>query len=286
MGLYVSNDSFFTQCEAEGFRRITYFLDRPDVMASYTVTLRADKAKYPVLLSNGNLSNRATWTTAATSRNGWTRIASPATCSRWWPACWWPRAAHRSRSGQGAPAAGLRAPGRPGQDRTRHELADGQRGLGRSPLRPAAGPGALHDRRHQRLQHGRHGEQGPEHLQHQVRAGQPRHRHRHRLRQHRKRGGPRVLPQLDRQPRDLPRLVPAEPEGRPDRLPRPGVQPGHGRRGQPAPVKRIEDVRVLRTAQFPEDAGPMAHPVRPTSTWKSTTSTPSPSTKKAPRWCA
>ena len=55
MGLYVSNDSFFTQCEAEGFRRITYFLDRPDVMASYSVTLRADKNKYPVLLSNGNL---------------------------------------------------------------------------------------------------------------------------------------------------------------------------------------------------------------------------------------
>jgi len=55
MGLYVSNDSFFTQCEAEGFRRITYFLDRPDVMAAYTVTLRADKDKYPVLLSNGNL---------------------------------------------------------------------------------------------------------------------------------------------------------------------------------------------------------------------------------------
>ncbi|WP_090128608.1 aminopeptidase N [Limnohabitans sp. Rim11] len=54
-GLYVSNDSFFTQCEAEGFRRITYFLDRPDVMASYTVTLRADAQQYPVLLSNGNL---------------------------------------------------------------------------------------------------------------------------------------------------------------------------------------------------------------------------------------
>ena len=54
-GLYVSNESFFTQCEAEGFRRITYFLDRPDVMASYTVTLRADEQQYPVLLSNGNL---------------------------------------------------------------------------------------------------------------------------------------------------------------------------------------------------------------------------------------
>ena len=54
-GLYVSQGAFFTQCEAEGFRRITYFLDRPDVMASFTVLLRADKAAYPVLLSNGNL---------------------------------------------------------------------------------------------------------------------------------------------------------------------------------------------------------------------------------------
>jgi len=60
MGLYVSNDSFFTQCEAEGFRRITYFLDRPDVMSAYTVTLRADKARYPVLLSNGNLVEQGT----------------------------------------------------------------------------------------------------------------------------------------------------------------------------------------------------------------------------------
>ena len=54
-GLYVSNHNFFTQCEAEGFRRITFFPDRPDVMAKYTVMLRADKDTYPVLLSNGNL---------------------------------------------------------------------------------------------------------------------------------------------------------------------------------------------------------------------------------------
>ena len=54
-GLYTSGGGFFTQCEAEGFRRITYFLDRPDVMAVYTVTLRAAKTAYPVLLSNGNL---------------------------------------------------------------------------------------------------------------------------------------------------------------------------------------------------------------------------------------
>ena len=55
MGLYISNGNFFTQCEAEGFRKITYFPDRPDVMAKYTVMLRADKKNYPVLLSNGNL---------------------------------------------------------------------------------------------------------------------------------------------------------------------------------------------------------------------------------------
>ncbi|MBL8438778.1 MAG: aminopeptidase N [Zoogloeaceae bacterium] len=54
-GLYTSRGGFFTQCEAEGFRRITYFPDRPDVMARYSVTLEADKNACPVLLSNGNL---------------------------------------------------------------------------------------------------------------------------------------------------------------------------------------------------------------------------------------
>ena len=53
-GLYKSSGNFCTQCEARGFRKITYFLDRPDVMARYTTTLIADRAKYPVLLSNGN----------------------------------------------------------------------------------------------------------------------------------------------------------------------------------------------------------------------------------------
>ena len=49
-GLYVSNGNFFTQCEAEGFRKITYYPDRPDVMATFTVMLRGDKKKYPVLI--------------------------------------------------------------------------------------------------------------------------------------------------------------------------------------------------------------------------------------------
>ncbi len=55
MGLYTSGGNFCTQCEAEGFRKITYSIDRPDVMARYTTTIVADKTKYPVLLSNGNL---------------------------------------------------------------------------------------------------------------------------------------------------------------------------------------------------------------------------------------
>jgi aminopeptidase N len=112
MGLYVSNDSFFTQCEAEGFRRITYFLDRPDVMASYTVTLRADKAKYPVLLSNGNLVEQG----ESGRRPALREMGGPASQARL-PVCaggrraGQPGAAHRLAQRAGAHAAGLRAPG-------------------------------------------------------------------------------------------------------------------------------------------------------------------------------
>ncbi len=55
MGLYQSRTNMCTQCESEGFRRITYYLDRPDVMAYFTVSISADKTKFPILLSNGNL---------------------------------------------------------------------------------------------------------------------------------------------------------------------------------------------------------------------------------------
>jgi len=69
-GLYRSSGNFCTQCEAEGFRRITFFLDRPDVLARYRTTITADKRAYPILLSNGNLveqgdagdgTHRAVW---------------------------------------------------------------------------------------------------------------------------------------------------------------------------------------------------------------------------------
>jgi len=67
-GLYATKHGFVTQCEAEGFRRITWFIDRPDVMARYTTTVRADPGKYPVLLSNGN---------RVASGEGWARFEDP-----------------------------------------------------------------------------------------------------------------------------------------------------------------------------------------------------------------
>ncbi|HEV7476978.1 MAG TPA: aminopeptidase N [Burkholderiales bacterium] len=67
-GLYATKHGFVTQCEAQGFRRITWFIDRPDVMARYTTTVRADPKKYPVLLSNGNL---------VASGDGWAKFEDP-----------------------------------------------------------------------------------------------------------------------------------------------------------------------------------------------------------------
>ena len=95
-------------------------------MASYTVTLRADKAAYPVLLSNGNLVEQGDLRrTAATSRSGSTRSASPATCSRWSPASWWrASSASRARNGKEHLLQVYVRRRRPRQDRARDELAD------------------------------------------------------------------------------------------------------------------------------------------------------------------
>ncbi|MCL4748150.1 MAG: aminopeptidase N, partial [Burkholderiaceae bacterium] len=78
MGLYLSNGNFFTQCEAQGFRRITFFPDRPDVMSRYTVTLYAECERYPVLLSNGNLSETGVEAPAAgRAPRHWARWIDP-----------------------------------------------------------------------------------------------------------------------------------------------------------------------------------------------------------------
>ena len=146
-------------------------------------TLRADKAAYPVLLSNGNLVEQgeldggrhfAKWHDPFPKPSYLFALVAADLVGA--------RAAHPLALGQRPPAAGLRAPRRPRQDRARDELAGRLGRLGRGALRPGARPRALHDRRRRRLQHGRDGEQGPQHLQHQVRAGQPGHRDRRRLR--------------------------------------------------------------------------------------------------------
>ena len=85
-GLYRSADGYFTQCEAQGFRRITWFPDRPDVMSRYTVTMHAGKDVLPLLLANGNPvgsgdEGRAT-RTDGTGRSGRIPSPSPAICSR------------------------------------------------------------------------------------------------------------------------------------------------------------------------------------------------------------
>ena len=72
-GLYASKDGYFTQCEAQGFRRITFFLDRPDVMARYTTTITASRERFPVLLSNGNLDAEG----VATNGRHWARWIDP-----------------------------------------------------------------------------------------------------------------------------------------------------------------------------------------------------------------
>ena len=73
-GLYKSRGNFCTQCEPHGFRRITYFLDRPDVLARYTTTVAADKDKYPFLLSNGNLITKKL---DSSSNRQWVRWEDP-----------------------------------------------------------------------------------------------------------------------------------------------------------------------------------------------------------------
>jgi aminopeptidase N len=98
-GLYKSRDGYFTQCEAQGFRRITFYPDRPDVMARFTCTIEADKQRFPQLLSNGNLVAREKQKETATGRAGKTRSPSRPISSRWSRRSWtcWRTASPRHR---------------------------------------------------------------------------------------------------------------------------------------------------------------------------------------------
>ena len=229
-GLYVSNESFFTQCEAEGFRRITYFLDRPDVMASYTVTLRADKRKYPVLLSNGNLVDQGDLTGEGNEGRHFAKWVDPHKKPSYLFALVAGQLVAReqrirSRSGQDHL---LQVYVRPGDlDKTEHAMNSLMASVAWDETRFGL-PLDLERFMIVATSDFNMGKQGLEYFQHQAGVGQPGHCDRCGLRQHRIRGGPRVFPQLDGQPRHLPRLVPAFTQRRSDRLSGPGIQPGHG----------------------------------------------------------
>ena len=189
-GLYMSGGNFCTQCEAEGFRRITYFLDRPDVMARYTTTVTADKAQFPVLLSNGNPEG------AGDADNGrhWAKWVDPhpkpsylfALVAGDLVAVEGP--VHDAVGPRGS-ARHLGTKRRRGQMRSCDGLAEKGDGLGRRGVRSRIRSRRLQHRRGQRLQHGGDGKQEPQHLQHPLRAGQARDRDRHRLPEYR--GGDR-----------------------------------------------------------------------------------------------
>ena len=280
-GLYVSNGSFFTQCEAEGFRRITYFPDRPDVMARYTVTITADKAARSGAAVERQ-SRRAGRPRRRPASHHLDRSASQAVLSV---------RAGRRRSGVGEgqlhhtvrPSRGpwhLGARGRRGSLRPCDALAEGGDDLGRGSVRAGIRPGCVQHRRGVGLQHGGDGEQGPQCLQHEIRAGAAGNGDRRRLPGHRVGDRARVFPQLDRRSRHLPRLVPVVVEGRADGLSRPGVL---RRSGQP----RGEADWRRACACVPDSSARMRVRWRircsRKATWRSTISTPPRCTRRAPR---
>jgi aminopeptidase N len=261
-GLYRSRTMFCTQCEAEGFRRITYFLDRPDVMARYRVTLDRRSRRYPVLLSNGNPRRRASaCRTGATWPLGrpLSEAELPVRPGGRRPRC------VEDASRPVRPRRALRIyvePENLRQVRPRHGSLSARHALGRGALRSRVRSRRVQHRRRQPLQHGRDGEQGPQHLQRQVHVWRARTRPpMSGLRRYRSVvaheyfhnwTGNRITC------RDWFQLslkegftVYRDQEFSADM----------GSRG----VKRIGDVRMLRARQFAEDAGPMAHPVRPDS---------------------
>ena len=285
MGLYRSGATYCTQCEAEGFRRITYFPDRPDVMAVYTTRIEADKAECPVLLANGNLvASGDVPAPAGISRSGTIRSRSRPICSRW-SAATSPASRTASAPCRAATSrcASIVEPGK--EDRCAYAMDALKRSMrwdeetfGREYDLDIFMIVAVSD-----FNMGAMENKGLNVFNDKYVLASRRDRDRHRLRGHRGDHRPRVFPQLDRQPHHLPRLVPALPQGRAHRLPRPGIHrrpalaPGraHPRRARPA--------RASSSSRTPARS-----PIRcgRASIARSTISTRRPSTRRAPRSCA
>ncbi len=166
-GIYLSRDVYCSQCEAQGFRRITYFLDRPDVLAKYTVRLEADVKAAPVLLANGNPVERGTLPGGERHYAVWddphpkpsylfaivggdlSSISSTFT----------------TMSGREVDLGIYVEHGKEARAHWGDGILEARHALGRDPLWPRIRPRRLQHRRGLRLQHGGDGEQGSQHLQ-------------------------------------------------------------------------------------------------------------------------
>ena len=244
MGLYRAGATYCTQCEAEGFRRITYFLDRPDVMAVYTTRIEADKSEAPVLLANGNLIAQGDVPGTARHFAVWhdpfpkpsylfalvggklARVADSFT----------------TMSGREVALHIYVEPGKEDRcvyamDSLKRAMRWDEEAFGREydldifmiVAVSAFNMGAMENK-------------GLNVFNDKYVLASPDDRDRRRLCRHRGGDRARIFPQLDRRPHHLPRLVPALPEGRSDGLPRPGIHRrpafargrAHRRRARPA----------------------------------------------------
>ena len=270
----MSRGMYCTQCEAQGFRKITYWPDRPDVMTTFRVRIEGGRA-------------RCCSRTATSSRQGpgWAEWEDPFRKPSYLFALVagdlvGGRGPLRHALGARGAAADLGAAGRRGPLRLRHGRAEAGDGLGRARIRAGVRPRPVHDRGGRRLQHGGDGEQGAQRLQLALRAGEPRDGDRRRLQVDRDDHRARVFPQLDRQPDHLPRLVPALPQGGADGLPRPAVLGRPAQRGGEADRGRAALARERSSARMP---GRWRIRSGRRNTSRSTTSIPRRSTRRAPR---
>ena len=242
---------YCTQCEAQGFRKITYWPDRPDVMTTFRVRIEGDGARAAFERQPGRVRSRV----------GGVGGPVPQAFVSLRPGRGRPRGCRgplRHAFGTRDPAADLGPAGGRGPLRLRHGRAEAGDGLGRARIRARVRPRPVHDRGGRRLQHGGDGEQGAQRLQLALRAGEPGDGDRRRLQVDRDDHRARVFPQLDRQPHHLPRLVPALPQGGADGLSRPAVLGRPAERGGEADRGRAASARstVPRGCRAPRAPGP------------------------------
>ena len=186
MGLYRSSNVYCTQCEAEGFRRITYFLDRPDILSVYTVRIEALRNEAPLLLSNGNPASSGDLAGGRHYAVWHDPFPKPSYLFALVAGDLGPVAdSFVTTSGRKVELGIYVEHGKERARRLRHGRAEALDAMGRGGVRPRIRPRCLQHRRRVRLQHGRDGKQGPQHLQRQICAGRPGDRDGRRFRQYR-----------------------------------------------------------------------------------------------------